>query len=165
MTAKRNTERTERANEMTPKRVLIIANEAVADRPAGVPEVVRRQVLEADEVRVVAPMLTSRLQSWVSDIDAAAAGADERMNAIVGSIGESGQRAARGRVGDEDPLQAVADALAEFPADALILAVHAPDVANWRERRFSEKVRAHFDLPVTEMLLDREGRVVSVTSE
>jgi hypothetical protein len=39
------------------------------------------------------------------------------------------------------------------------------DVANWRERRFSEKVRARFDLPVTEMLLDREGRVISVTSE
>jgi hypothetical protein len=150
---------------MSPKRVLIIANEAVADRPAGVPEVVRRQVLEADEVRVVAPMLTSRLQSWVSDIDAAAAEADERMNAITSSIGESGQPAAHGRVGDEDPLQAVADALADFPADALILALHAPDIANWRERRFGEKVRARFDLPVTEMLLDREGRVVSVTAE
>ncbi len=148
---------------MAPKRVLIIANEAVADRPAGVPEVVRKQVLEAEEVRVVAPMLTSRLQSWVSDIDAAAGKADERMNAIVGSIGASGQPAARGQVGDEDPLQAVADALAQFAADALILAVHAPDVANWRERRFSEKVRARFRLPVTEMLLDGEGRVVSVS--
>jgi hypothetical protein len=148
---------------MAPKRVLIIANEAVADRPAGVPEVVRKQVLEAEEVRVVAPMLSSRLQSWVSDIDAAAGKADERMNAIVGSIGASGQPAARGQVGDEDPLQAVADALAQFAADALILAVHAPDVANWRERRFSEKVRARFRLPVTEMLLDGEGRVVSVS--
>ena len=149
---------------MAPKRVLIIANEAAADRPAGVPEVVRRQVLEADEVRVVAPMLTSRLQSWVSDIDAAAGEADERMNAIVGSIGASGQPATRGQIGDEDPVQAVADALAQFPADAVILAVHAPDVANWRERRFTEKVRARFGLPVTEMLLDGEGRVVSVST-
>ena len=149
---------------MAAKRVLIIANEAVADRPAGVPEMVRKQVLEADEVRVVAPMLTSRLQSWVSDIDAAAAEADERMNAIVGSIGASGQPATRGQLGDEDPIQAVADALAEFPADALILAVHAPDVANWRERRFTEKVRARFGVPITEMLLDGEGRVVSVTA-
>jgi hypothetical protein len=145
------------------KRVLIIANEAVADRPAGVPEVVRRQVLEAEEVRVIAPTLTTRLQSWVSDIDAAAAAADERMNAIVGSIEASGQPAARGDVGDQDPVQAVADALAVFPADALILAVHAPDTANWRERRFAEKVRERFNLPVTEMLLDREGRVISVT--
>jgi hypothetical protein len=149
---------------MAAKRVLIIANEAVADRPAGVPEVVRKQVLEAEEVRVVAPMLTGRLQSWVSDIDAAASKADDRMHAIVGSIGASGQAATRGHVGDEDPLQAVADALADFPADALILAVHTPDAANWRERRFAEKVRERFDLPVTEMLLDRDGRVVSVTA-
>ena len=148
---------------MAPKRVLIIANDAVADRPAGVPEVVRTQVLEADEVRVVAPMLTSRLQSWVSDIDGAACEADGRMQAIVGSIGASGQPATRGQIGDEDPVQAVADALADFPADSLILAVHAPDVANWRERRLIEKVRARFDLPVIEMLLDGEGRVVSVT--
>ena len=150
---------------MAARRVLIIANEAVADRPAGVPEIVRRQVLEADEVRVVAPMLTSRLQSWVSDIDGAASKADERMNAIVGSIAASGQPEAHGQVGDQDPLMAVADALADFPADALILAVHAPDVANWQERRFAERVRARFDLPVTEMLLDREGRVVSVTAD
>lgn len=150
---------------MAAKRVLIIANEAVADRPAGVPEVVRRQVLEAEEVRVVAPMLTGRLQSWVSDIDGAASAADERMSAIVGSIGASGQPAARGHVGDEDPLQAVADALAVFPADALILAVHTPDIANWRERAFGAKVRERFGLPVTEMLLDRDGRVVSVSAE
>jgi hypothetical protein len=149
---------------MAAKRVLIIANEAVADRPAGVPEVVRRQVDEADEVRVVAPALTGRLQSWVSDIDGAALEADERMRAILGDIPSSGKDV-RGQVGDEDPLQAVADALALFPADALILGVHPPDVANWRERRFSEKVRERFELPVTEMLLDREGRVISVTSD
>ena len=150
---------------MAPKRVLIIANEAVADRPAGVPEVVRRQVLEAEEVRVVAPTLTGRLESWVSDIDRAASEADERMGAIVGSIGASGQSAARGQVGDEDPLQAVADALAFFPADALILAVHTPDIANWRERRLAARVRERFGLPITEMLLDRDGRVVSVTAD
>jgi hypothetical protein len=149
---------------MAAKRVLIIANEAVADRPAGVPEVVRRQVLEAEEVRVIAPTLTTRLQSWASDIDAAASSADERMHAIVGSIQTTGQQASEGSVGDEDPLQAIADALAAFPADALILATHTSDVANWRERRLGDKVRARFDLPVTEMLLDREGRVVSVRS-
>jgi hypothetical protein len=150
---------------MAAKRILIIANEAVADRPDGVPEVVRKQVLEADEVRVVAPMLTGRLQSWVSDIDAAALDADERMQAIVGSIGAAGQTATQGQIGDEDPLQAVADALAVFPADALILSVHAPDVANWRERRFIEKVRARFNLPVTAMLLDGDGRVLSVIAD
>ncbi len=59
----------------------------------------------------------------------------------------------------EDLLQAVADALVEFPADALILD------ANWRERRFSKKVRERFGLPVTEVTLNREGQVLSVTTE
>lgn len=149
---------------MTAKRVLIIASEAVADRPGGVPEAVRRQVLEAEEVRVVAPTLTSRLQSWTSDIDAAASSADERVRAIVESIQTTGQRASKGSVGDEDPLQAIADALAVFPADALILAVHTPDTQNRRERQLGERVRARFNLPVTEMLIDGDGRVVSVTT-
>ncbi len=148
---------------MAAKRVLIIANEAVADRPAGVPEVVRRQVLEAEEVRLIAPTLTSRIRSWASDIDADAQKASERMQAIVGSIEGTGQHAIAGNVGDEDPLLAVEDALATFRADALILAVHAPGAENRRERRLAERIRERFGIPVTEMVLDAEGRVVSVT--
>jgi hypothetical protein len=149
---------------MTARRILIVANQAVADRPAGVPEIVRRQVLAAEQVRVVAPTLTTRLQSWTSDIDAAASSADERMGAIVESIQTAGQHFSRGNVGDEDPLQAIADALAVSPADALILAVRAPETQNRRERRLGERARARFGLPVTEMQLDRDGRVISVTT-
>ena len=148
---------------MAAKRVLIITNEVVAD-PAGVPEVLAEQVSQADAVCVIAPALTSRLHSWVSDIDAEYREADERMKMLVTGIDSAGP-AVSGRGGDEDPLQAVADALVEFPADALIIGVHAADDANWRERRFSRKVRERFDLPVTEVLLDREGQVLSVTTE
>ena len=148
---------------MHPKRVLIITNEVVAN-PAGVPDVIQKQVREADEVCVVAPALTSRLHSWVSDIDAEYREANERMRMLVNGIGDSGP-AVSGRVGDEDPLQAVADALVEFPADALVLGVHASDDANWRERRFSKKVRERFALPVTEVMLDRDGGVLSVAAE
>jgi hypothetical protein len=148
---------------MAAKRVLIITNEVVAN-PAGVPDVVADQVREADAVCVVAPALTSRLHSWVSDVDAEYREADDRMRMLVGGIDSAGP-AVSGRVGDEDPLQAVADALVEFPADALIIGVHAADEANWRERRFSKKVRERFALPVTELMLDREGRVLSVRAE
>jgi hypothetical protein len=142
---------------------LIITNEVVAN-PAGVPDVVADQVREADAVCVVAPALTSRLHSWASDVDAEYREADDRMRMLVGGIDSAGP-AVSGRVGDEDPLQAVADALVEFPADALIIGVHAADEANWRERRFSKKVRERFALPVTEVMLDREGRVLSVRAE
>ena len=148
---------------MAAKRVLIITNELVAN-PAGVPDVVANQVREAEAVRVVAPTLTGRLHTWVSDIDAEYQEANERMRLLVSGIDSAGP-AVSGYVGDEDPLQAVADALVEFPADALILGVHARDDANWRERRFSKKVRERFGLPVTEVTLDREGHVLEVTSE
>jgi hypothetical protein len=36
------------------------------------------------------------------------------MNAIVGSISEGGQAGVRGEIGDEDPRQAIVDALAQF---------------------------------------------------
>jgi hypothetical protein len=87
------------------------------------------------------------------------------MQELVGDISSSGHPGIHGRVGDEDPLQAVSDALADFPADAVIISVHPSDEANWRERRLGEKVRARFGLPVTEMILDRDGRVLSVTTE
>ena len=126
---------------------------------------IQKQVREADEVLVVAPALTSRLHSWVSDIDAEFQEADERQMKARQRHRLIRARAISGQVGDEDPLQAVADALVTFPADALILGVHATDDANWRERRFSKKVRERFGLPVTEVMLDREGQVLSVTAE
>ncbi len=79
---------------------------------------------------------------------------------LVGGLASSGP-AVSGQVGDEDPLQA----LVLFPADALIIGVHPTDEANWRERGFSAKVRERFGLPVTEVMLDHEGRVLSVTAE
>jgi hypothetical protein len=146
---------------MAAKRVLIIANDLICERPDGAPGDVDRLIREADEVLVVAPILTNTLQSWVSDIDGATLEADERMRAIVEGIRASGQEDTRGEVGDENELHALEDALAEFPADALILAVHAPDVANWHELGFADEVRARFKLPVTELLLDRNGHVLS----
>ena len=147
---------------MAGKRLLIIANDLICERSAELPEHVRRQVREADEVHVVAPILTSTLQSLVSDTDGATMKADERMRTIVGDIRASGQEATLGEIGDENELHAVEDALARFPADALILAVHAPDVANWHEQGLGEQLRARFGLPITEILLDRDGHVLSV---
>jgi len=151
---------------MTAQRVLILANEMVSERATrGVPKYVRDQVLGAEEVRVVTSMLTTRLESWASDTDAAASSASDRMRAIVSRIETAGQHTIQGTVGDEDPLQAIADALAPFPADALILATHTGEARHRRERRLREKARTRFDLPTTEMLIDGAGSVVSVRAD
>jgi len=84
--------------------ILVIANEIVDDS------------LDIDGARVcvVAPALNSRLRHWLSDVDASLRNAEDRLAHSLVNLG-----AARGWVGDADPVQAVADALCFFAADAI----------------------------------------------
>ena len=100
-----------RRGPTVPRRVLVVAVEAVV--PEG---------LAHADVVVVAPALNSRLRRWVSDEDAARGRAEarldtllERLRPITGHV--------EGRVGDADPLLAIGDALATFPADEVVVAV------------------------------------------
>jgi hypothetical protein len=91
--------------------LLIIALDSVL--PAG--------ISEAAEVLVVAPALNSRVRRWLSDEDEARRHAQQRAAAIVDLLVRGGVHA-EGRVGDADPLLAIADALATFPADEIVIA-------------------------------------------
>jgi hypothetical protein len=77
--------------------------------------------LSKAEVLVVAPALNSWLRHWVSDEDAARSRAQERVAAWLDRFERTGVHA-QGRVGDADPLQAIADALPTFPADEIVIA-------------------------------------------
>lgn len=72
-------------------------------------------------VLVVVPALNSRLRHWLSDDDDARRRAEERLAAVLDRIAQDGVRA-EGRVGDADPLLAIADALVMFRADAIVIA-------------------------------------------
>src|SRR5215208_2571723 len=73
------------------------------------------------EVLVVAPALNSRLRRWASDEDAARARAAARAAAVVERLEQRGVHA-EGRIGDGDPLLAIADALQTFAADEIVIA-------------------------------------------
>ena len=113
-------------------------------------------VMSADvaegEVLVVAPALNSRVRRWLSDDDEARRHAQQLAEAIVDLLAGSGVHA-EGRVGDADPLFAIADALATFPADEIVIAgqperVREPDAFLSRVRdRFALPVRAADSLP------------------
>ena len=83
-------------------------------------DVVPTEVRDA-EVLVVAPALNSWLRHWLSDEDTARRRAEERVTAHLERLERSGVHA-EGRVGDADPLLAIADALATFPADEIVIA-------------------------------------------
>ena len=90
--------------------VLVIALDD--EIPSGLPN---------GDVLVVAPALNSRLRHWLSDDGEARRRASDRVASFVAGLEQRGVRA-KGRVGDADPMQAIADALSTFPADEIVIA-------------------------------------------
>ena len=115
--------------------VLVVALDA--EVPAELPHA---------DVLVVAPALNTWLRHWVSDDDAARRRAQERVAAFVDLLQ---RRAAHveGRVGDADPLQAIEDALATFPADEIVIAARPEGTTRLADDLVS-RARDRFALPV-----------------
>ena len=97
------------------------------------------------EILVVVPALNSRLRHWLSDEDAARRRAAERAAAIVDRLERTGAHA-EGRVGDADPLLAIADALPTFPADEIVIAAQ-PERSTRLADELVTRARDRFGLP------------------
>lgn len=106
---------------------------------------------EDAEVLVVSPATThSPLRFWVSDVDEAIAHAEQVQTETVERLSEAGVDAA-GAVGDSEPLQAIEDALATFPADRVVVIEHEAGERDYREdgaHDLAAAVRERFGLPV-----------------
>jgi hypothetical protein len=123
--------------------ILVIANEPVAGERLH--EVV--DVHAGGEVVVLAPALTGRLRFWTSDDRQARAAAQDRLDRCLVSLAKAGV-AARGYVGDADPLQAIADALRLFDADEIVIATHPDGPSNWLARDIVRRARRRFVPPI-----------------
>jgi hypothetical protein len=141
------------------QRILIVAN-AVITNPEALPPDLHRQAHEPHEVLVVAPIHTTRLQSWCSDIDGAHRVAQRRLHDISTDIG-SFRDAPLTEIGDEDPLVAVDDALAQFPADACVVVNRLPERQTHQERDVARRIRDRHGLPTTTLTVDDDGRLVA----
>jgi hypothetical protein len=135
-------------------RLLVIANETAASELLCA--AVRRQ--SPDEVLVVAPALTTRLALWSSDTTRARGDAAQRVRACLACLASVGIRA-EGFVGDADPLLAIADALAIFRADAILISTHPEPRSNWLARRIVERARERFDVPVGHVATEAQRAV------
>ena len=98
------------------------------------------------DVLVVAPALNSWLRHWLSDDDAARRRAEERAAVFVDGLQRNGAHA-RGRVGDADPVQAIADALPTFPADRIVIAARL-ERSTRRADELMTRARSRFALPI-----------------
>lgn len=112
---------------------------------------------ETTEVRVVAPAAdVSPLQWLASDEDAAREHAAEVADRSARAVEPEADGAEAG-VGDTDPVQAIEDALRQFPADELILITReGSEEASWLEKDASAAALERFDLPITRIVVDPE---------
>src|SRR5439155_5245025 len=115
------------------RRVLVLTNEDLADANE-VPESIRPLLDEAEDVYVVAPTLTTWMHWLTDDRDDALVAADERLRTVFAHMHAGGLKP-HGEVGAENQVTAIADALAQFDADLMVLRLHAPgsEHENWRE--------------------------------
>jgi hypothetical protein len=142
------------------KRILVISNETLLGRELR-DELLRRGTPRA-ELRVVAPVLPSRLHYMTSDIDDELAEARRRLDATLEWAHEQGFDAA-GRVGDDTPpLTAIEDELRRFRADELVISTHPPERSRWLESGLVEQAREQLDIEITHVIVDLERQEVAI---
>jgi hypothetical protein len=107
--------------------------------------------LEGAEVLVVSPAVNeSPVAFWVSDADEAIAEAESAAERTAEQLRERGAQA-RATTGEAEPLLALQDALATYPADRVLVFVRGEDSARYREDDVLGEAEERFGVPVTEI--------------
>jgi nucleotide-binding universal stress UspA family protein len=137
------------------RRLLFVADTAVADVDELQPSV-RAVIDAAAEVYVVTPTLPGRLAWLADDVDRFRHVADERLDTVLGHMRSIGARA-RGTLARGSVMTVIADAVASFQPDHILIALRDSEHANWQERKLIEHIEERFDLPLTTYAVDLEG--------
>lgn len=128
-------------------RLLVVSDVDV--EPQEICSAVRlRTVGRRAEIVVVAPVVTSELHFLAVDEKPESARAVGRLRTTLAALAGAGITA-RGTVGTDDPLQAVGDALAGFPADEVLLVSSLQARRLWLDRDFERRARDAFGVPVS----------------
>ncbi len=107
------------------------------------------------EVMVVAPALQENaVRFWLSDADEAIQRAEQVRRETVEKLDEEGV-AASGDTGESDPLDAIQDALATFPADRIVLFTHSGSERRYKEDVDPSEVEERFGLPVDQAAVEQ----------
>jgi hypothetical protein len=132
------------------RHVLVVANDALAGEELRAQ--IKRSEASRTEVDILAPVLTSRLHYTVSDIDSALADARARLGRSLAWAEQHGI-AARGEVGDPNPITALEDELRDFGADEVIVVMHPDERETRQEQAQLERLRSELDVPVTQLIV------------
>lgn len=108
--------------------------------------------LDGAEVLVVSPAVNeSRVAFWVSDSDEAIIEAESAANESANALAAEGADT-RAEVGESDPLLALQDALATFPADRVLVFARGDDESQrYREDDLLGEAQRRFGVPIAEV--------------
>jgi hypothetical protein len=134
------------------KKILALVSEAIST------EALRSALgdsIDDAEVMVVAPALDSRTRFWTSDNDEAIARAEAVQQETVERLADDDVDAV-GDTGETDPLLALQDALATFPADEVVIFTRPEGDRNWAEDDLVDQAKEQLSVPVRHMEVDAE---------
>lgn len=109
------------------------------------------QDLDGTQVLVVSPAVNeSPVAFWMSDSDEAIADADDAARQTAAALSAEGART-RAQTGESEPLLALQDALASYPADKVVVFVRDDDAQRYREDDVIGTARERFGVDVVEV--------------
>ena len=107
--------------------------------------------IEGAQVLVVSPAVNeSPVAFWLSDSDEAISDAESAAQSTAQALSQEGART-RATAGESEPLLALQDALATFPADRVLVFLREGDTARYREDDVVGEAERRFGVPVTEV--------------
>jgi len=136
------------------KKILALVSEAVS--ADALKSAVGDDVANDAEVLVVAPALNTKTRFFLADPDPAIERAEQVQEETVERLSEEGVDAAPSPApGEADPLQALQDALATYPADEIVLFTHPGDERNWQEEGLVDEAKQRFaSTPVRHVVVE-----------
>ena len=138
------------------KRALVVVNEQVAGSELR-DALLARLDRDVSEIFVVAPALAdSGLKHTMGDVDEAIEPARERLRSTLQELRGAGL-SAEGEVGDSDPVQAISDEIVKFDPEQILVVAHRDEEGAFAEKGLLEQAERDFDLPVTELVVNREA--------
>jgi GABA permease len=140
-------------------RVLVVANRTLQGEELT--ELLRRRARAGAELRVVAPILVSRVRYLASDVDRELLLARQRLAAALAWARAEGVEAS-GTVGDPNAaLGAIEDELRLFPADEIVISTYPAGMSNWLETDIVSRLRDELDIPITHVIVDHDREPVA----
>jgi GABA permease len=151
MTAIATPTASERRSRTPSRRVLVVADDACTT-----PELCASlRAFAGDtpiEALVIAPAHGTTATQWYVDEDAARADATHRLRTCVNCLVRDGIRVS-GELSVPDPIQAIADALHEFPADEILLVTAPQRPSRWLRQNVIDRARQGFEQPITHVVM------------